>query len=375
VAGRTFLVSGDVAADIADAEAAILRLNAAPGALANTEAIARLLLRAEAVASSRVEGLKIRPRRLLRAEAVRHEGANIAHDVTAEEVLGNVDSMIAALEAADPVRPVTASTLLDIHRALLAGTHLSAHAGQPRTVQNWLGGNNYNPCDADFVPPPPEDVPALLEDLAAFCNLDTLPAVAQAAIAHAQFETIHPFVDGNGRAGRALVHLVLRRRGLAPHTVPPISLVLATRSKEYVAGLTSYRYEGDPDSTEAREGLNTWLSVFAGACVRAVAEAAEFNDRIAGIERTWRERMMPVRRNSSADLLLAMLPGTPVLTVNTAARMLRRSFRSANTAVGELVAAGILTQINLGRRNRAFEAGDVIDAFAELESQLAEADA
>jgi len=118
--------------------------------------------------------------------------------------------------------------LLDFHQRLLAGTRLDAHAGAIRQEQNWIGGSSYNPCSAAFVPPPPEYVPDLLDDLCQFCNSDDIPAVAQAAIAHAQFDTIHPFVDGNGRTGRALIHLVLRRRGLATRVLPPVSLVLAT---------------------------------------------------------------------------------------------------------------------------------------------------
>ncbi|WP_201295193.1 MULTISPECIES: Fic family protein [Nocardia] len=107
---------------------------------------------------------------------------------------------------------ITEDVLLEIHRRLLAGTRLAEHGGSLRDVQNWIGGSSFNPCSAAFVPPPPELVPELMEDLISFCNSDDLPAVAQAAIAHAQFETIHPFIDGNGRTGRALIHLILRRR-------------------------------------------------------------------------------------------------------------------------------------------------------------------
>jgi len=141
---------------------------------------------------------------------------------------------------------------------LLAGTRLEVHGGSFRGVQNWIGGSDYNPCSADFVPPPPELVAHLMDDLCAFCNTDDLPPVAQAAIAHAQFETIHPFVDGNGRTGRAIVHLVLRRRGLVPRVLPPVSLVLATLARDYVKGLTATRYVGSPSSPEASTGVNRW---------------------------------------------------------------------------------------------------------------------
>lgn len=371
LAARTFTFDGTVAADVADAEAAVRRLNASDTVLVDTEVLARLLLRAEAVASSRIEGLEIGARRLLHADATRESGESVRRDVTAEEVLGSIDAMAAALDAADSTRAVTRDTILGIHRRLLAGTRLAEHAGQMRTEQNWIGGNAYNPCGAAFVPPPSEAVPALLDDLASFCNDDSLPAVAQAAIAHAQFETVHPFVDGNGRAGRALIHLVLRRRGLAPRTVPPISLVLATRSRDYISGLTAFRYVGDPTSAAAGEGLNAWVSTFAGACTRSVADAERFTSELATIEARWRERMTPFRRNSSVDLLLSVLTGTPIITVSGAAQLLGRSFRSVNTAIAQLADAGVITQVNLGKRNRAFEAPEVIDAFSAFERQLA----
>ena len=161
--------------------------------------------------------------------------------------------MAAAIRSIRPGDPITVDDLLRFHRRLLAGGRLDAHAGVIRSEQNWIGGSSYNPCSAAFVPPPPELVHDLLEDLCAFCNGDAVPAVAQAAIAHAQFETIHPFADGNGRTGRALIHLVLRRRGLATRVLPPVSLVLATWSDDYVAGLQATRYRG-PASSDAGAG-------------------------------------------------------------------------------------------------------------------------
>ncbi|EQD45196.1 filamentation induced by cAMP protein Fic, partial [mine drainage metagenome] len=163
--------------------------------------------------------------------------------------------------------------LLDIHRRLLARTLLEPYAGIIRDQQNWIGGSSYNPCSADFVPPPPELVIELLRDLCDFSCTDDLLAIAQAAIAHAQFETIHPFVDGNGRTGRALIHLILRRRGLALRSIPPVSLVLATWARDYINGLALFRYVGSPDDPAAIDGVNTWIGRFASACTRSVADA------------------------------------------------------------------------------------------------------
>ncbi|MGV8084130.1 MAG: Fic family protein [Coriobacteriia bacterium] len=367
---RSFNLTGEVAADVADAEAALARLDARVSSLTNTEALARILLRAESVASSQIEGLEIGARRLMRAEAARQIGQSPG-DITAEDILGNIDAMRAALEAAESEGRISTDTFLAIHKCLLKETRLKAYAGRIRERQNWIGGNTYNPCAAAYVPPPPEHVSELLADLAEFCNTDVLPPVVQAAIAHAQFETIHPFADGNGRTGRALVHLILRRRKVSIHVQPPISLILATRSEDYIRGLTAFRPNGPADSVEAFGGLNEWLGIFASACVRSVRDAEAFEDRCAEIEGAWRERLGTIRADSSVDLLLRILVGTPIVTVKSAVGALGRSKPQVNSAMMRLVEAGVLAQVTVGRRNRAFEAREVIDAFQDLERQLA----
>ena len=370
LAGRRFVLDGDVAADVADAEAALLKLDASAAALAGTEALARLLLRAESVASSRIEGLEVGGRRLLRADAARQLG-EASRDVTALEVLGNIDAMAWGVDAAAPGRPITVHTLLEAHRRLLAGTRLEHQGGRLRALQNWIGGSAYNPCSAEFVPPPSDAVAGLMDDLLAFCNDDSLPALAQAAIAHAQFETIHPFVDGNGRTGRVLIHLVLRRRGLGLRVLPPVSLVLATWSRDYIAGLTATRHVGPPDSTEAHAGANRWIALFAAACRRAVEDAMRFEAHVRALQASWIERAGRPRRDSAARRLIEALPAAPVLTASTAATLIGRSFQATGQAIDRLVSAGVLAQASAGRRNRTFEAPELIEAFTALERQLA----
>jgi Fic family protein len=370
LSGRTFRLDGDVAADVADAESAITRLDAQSAGLVDTESLARLLLRAESVASSRIEGLEVGPRRLLRAEAARRAG-EAPSDLTAVEVLGNIDGMAYAIDQISPGGEITKDQLLEVHRRLLEGTRLHDRGGTFRTEQNWIGGSSYNPCNAVFVPPPPELVAELVDDLAAFCNEDMLPTVGQAAIAHAQFETIHPFVDGNGRTGRALIHMILRRRGLASRVLPPVSLVLATWAQDYVDGLTATRYRGPSTSTQAHGGTNLWVGRFAAACTRAAADAWALEIRAREIEDAWRVRIGRVRARSSVDLLLRRLVGSPVLTVTSASQLIGRSFVQTNQAVARLAEVGVLRQVTVGRRNRAFEAPDIIAAFTDLERRLA----
>jgi Fic family protein len=368
--GRKLLFEAATAADIADAERAIAVLDAQASALLDTEALARILLRAECEASSRIEGIEVGARRLLRAEAAIDLGEQPT-DMTAAEVVGNIEAMASAIQEIDPEDPITVDLLLRFHGRLLSGTRLEAYAGRTRDEQNWIGGSDHNPCSAAFIPPPPEYVSDLLEDLCRFCNDDALPVVAQAAMAHAQFETIHPFIDGNGRTGRALIHFVLRRRGLAARVLPPISLVLATWTNDYVQGLQATRYRGPASSTAAQNGANLWVARFAAACRRAVDDASDFEERSRSLQEEWRERLGRVRANSGTDLVLRALPGAPLITVKSAAALIGRTFASANEAIKRLVDAGILRPVTVGRRNRAFEAAGVIEAFTALERQLA----
>src|SRR5215472_14656077 len=166
--GRRIVLDGDTAADIADAERAIALLDAQASTLIDTEALARILLRAECVASSRIEGLEVGARRLLRAEAAVAAGEQHT-DVTAAEVLANIHAMATAIRSIGPGDPITPDVLLDFHQQLLRGTRLDAHAGSIRSEQNWIGGSSYNPCSAVFVPPP-EFVHDLLADLCQFCS-------------------------------------------------------------------------------------------------------------------------------------------------------------------------------------------------------------
>ena len=221
------------------------------------------------------------------------------------------------------------------------------------------------------MPPPPEVVKDLFEDLCAFASADVWSPLIQAAVTHAQFETIHPFVDGNGRVGRALIHLVLRRRGLELRVQPPISLVLATWPSAYVAGLTATRYVGQPDSAEARDGLDRWVALAAAACLRAAGDAARFEEQVQAIQAEWLERVGPARRDSALRLLIDALSEAPVLTTSVVAELIGRSLRATGQAMDQLVREGILVQITVGRRNRAFEAPQLIEAFTAFERGLA----
>ena len=370
LSGRAWVLQDYAAADVADAERAVAALNADASALTNTEALARLLIRTEAVASSKIEGLSIGARRLLHAEAKRRL-LGLDADEVATEILNNIEAMTAAIDAVGPDAPITVEIILDLHARLLAGTRLDEVGGQLRATQNWIGGSDYNPCSAEFVPPPPERVPDLIEDLIAFSNEDGLPAVAQAAIAHAQFETIHPFSDGNGRAGRAFMQMILRRRGLTARILPPISLVLASMSQSYVDGLMMTRYRGPATGKAAVEATSTWIGRFSAATSRACEQATGYERRASELIDDWRARLGTIRKGSATDRILGVLPGAPVLTIESAASLLSVSDKPAAEAIGRLEQAGILRQTKAGARNRTFECPEVIQAFTDLERGLA----
>lgn len=368
----TLRVAAEVAADVADAERQITSLPA-HGSSATVEALSRFLLRAEAVASSRIEGLEVGARRLAHAEIAEREGWQI-DDQTAKDVVGNIVTVRAAIERGRSSASMAVEDLHALHRALLAGDRRFA-VGVTRDVQNWIGGSPYNPCGADFVPPPADSVEDLLTDLVNYVNGDDHPAVIQAALAHAQFETIHPYVDGNGRVGRALIHIVLTRRGLSAGPVLPISLALATRQDAYIRGLTSYRFVAPWGSPEADEAVGIWLEIFASACRRAVDDARWLVAEYDALISRYQNAIGPVRQHSTVSELLSRLGELPVLTVELAAAHLDRSFEATNNAISRLVEVGALRQSTAGRRNRVFEAADLLDLVTSAERRMASREA
>lgn len=371
LSGWDVLLPSDLAADIADAETAVRDLNQSGTRHLSLEGLARFLLRAESVASSKIEGLDAGIGRLVEAEALLNQGGEVA-DRTAIEILGNIASMNSAIKHAAQRKDISLDHLLDVHRILLEHSSTPELGGIVREVQNWIGGSSYNPCSAEFIPPPPEYVDELLADLLVYTNGDDHSPLVQAALAHAQFETIHPFIDGNGRTGRALIHIALKRRGLSPSFVPPISLVLATWSNDYIGGLTAFRHLGEADSPSRSEAAHVWLRVFSSATIRACADAEEYASRIDEMVDQWRLMLGSIRRDSALDLLLRVLPGTPLLTVKSAAGLVDRSEVAVGEAINRMVDAGVLSQRNVGKqRYRIFDPPDVLDLFTSLERVLA----
>jgi Fic family protein len=278
------------------------------------------------------------------------------------EVLANVDAMMLAVDDAAAVQQFGIDEILAIHRRLIERAENRQIAGRIRKSQNWIGGNDYNPCGADFVPPPPEEVKRLLADLCRAINDDILPPLAQAALVHAQFETIHPFDDGNGRTGRALIHVVLRRRGVAPQYLPPVSVILANAKSRYIAALNSFR----------RSDMADWLAYFAGATTSASRLAEAYVKAVTRLRDRWRQQLADSPRAPRADAaawqIIDILPAHPVLTGAAAAAASGRSRPQTYQGIEQLVEADILRPISESSRNRAWEATGLLKLIAALEA-------
>lgn len=358
IAAIPLSLEAGIAGIVSEAESRIRSLN--DGARPALAPMARLLLRTESIASSKVEGMQLGVRELARAEARAESGQKAS--TLALEVLANIDAMALAVEEAAVAERFGVGEIIAIHRRLMERAENRAVAGRIRTTQNWIGGNDYNPCGADFVPPPPEHVSALLNDLCEAINDDRLPPIVQAALVHAQFETVHPFSDGNGRTGRALIHVVLRRRHVAPEYLPPVSVVLAAAKDRYIDGLTTFR----------RDDASAWIEHFAAAAAHAAHLARDYVDAVRDLMDDWRQRLAASpsapRKGAAAWAIIDVLPAHPMITAPVAVAATGRAKAAVYQAIEQLQGAGVLVPLSESRRNQAWEAAGLLDIIAALEA-------
>lgn len=355
IADATPSLSIATIAELDRAAASIARLRPRTDGVAPS--FATSLLRVEAVSSSRIEGLRSGHRATSRARVFPGEATALAREVAA-----NVEALELALELGG-AEPFSLDLILQIHGCLLDRS-ASAHAiaGIVRTRQNWIGPSGFGPIGALYVPPPAAEVPPLLDDLVRFAQRTDLPPLLLAAIVHAQFEAIHPFADGNGRVGRALVHVVLRQRGFDPSTIPPISAVLSVQRDAYGAALRAYQLHGDVDA---------WVRYFATSAAIAADHALRLDDDLTALLAEWRTRLGPRRTDATVVALLPRLVERPVLSAPMAAELLDVSDLTARHALGELTEAGVLREVTLARRNRVWEAAEVFTMLDDVELAIA----
>lgn len=373
--GAGLAVNGDVSREVTTVERRIRALNG-PGS-DGLAGVARFLLRSEAIASSRIEGIAPSPQQVALAELGQFETVRGVSE-QAKLVANNMTIVREATTKLVEADTLTVDDIVELHQSLLPDE--PRHHGL-RRVQNWIGTSRLTPIGAAYVAPDPERVPGLMADLVDYLNGAAHAPVVQAAIVHAQFETIHPFTDGNGRVGRALIHTVLARRGLTSRAVLPISLVLSTLSEKYVAGLTAYRHASDAGSAGASAAVNAWLSAFVESANIAVDQAEKLVVEIADLRNVWSGRLTSYRKSlgmrpapradSATARLLAQLTEAPVVTATTLAKILNVSFPAANGALDELNQAGILSTKSIERGATAYVAREVLDLITFSERELA----
>jgi Fic family protein len=349
-----FHLDPSVAAAAEDARAEITRFDADLSHVFPDEfaPLASVLLRTESASSSQIENITAGARALALAElGLTRYGSN------ARLVVANVDAMRRALDLAGEVTP---DTILAIHEALMRGQG-HAEPGDFRSEQVWIGGGDASPHNATFIPPHHDRVRRAIDDLCAFVTRADMPLLAQAAIAHAQFETIHPFNDGNGRTGRALVHAMLKRGGATTRTTIPVSAGLLSDTGTYFEALTAYR-DGDPNPIVTR---------FSDATFAAINNGRQLATDLTGVYDDWQAKLT-ARSDSVAWKVLPILLSQPAVTSKLIQKRTGVSQPAVDRALKQLVADGIATSKNEHgedqRRDIVWRSNEVIaalDAFGD----------
>lgn len=314
------------------------------------EPLARLLLRNEGMASSAIEGLREPMEAVLIAGRIGSGGA-------AGWVADNLAVIDRALETAHAT--LTVDTLHRWHRQLMRhGMLPPGMIGAFRSALGWVGGST--PLDATYVPPPPPEIPRLVDDLIVFADGSPpdLDPVSHAAVIHAQFEAIHPYGDGNGRLGRVLISRTLHRSGVTRRSSIPISMAIARDPGGYLSGLHLFE----------QGMIDPWVSWFAGVAERAASDTYRILDQTEALMARWEEAVTGLRSDHSARALLPSLPAHPLLSAGDVAGLLGRSERSARTALAALAARGVLSPIDVpspgpGRNRHWFIARDLLELW------------
>jgi Fic family protein len=342
-AGPALDVEG-LAGPLRAAEDAVARLGLAGSMVPDTEWFLYGFVRKEAVLSSQIEGTQATLRDVARFEATAE--ADRPDDV--EEVCNYVAALNRARDLiANPTGlPLSTRLLCETHKVLMTGVRgAEKMPGEIRRSQNWIGGSR--PGNASFVPPPPDEVPGLMADLDRWIHSDDpLPPLIKAGLAHAQFETIHPFLDGNGRIGRMLVTLLVEHWGMLSQPLLYLSVAFKRRRPQYYTRLDAVRTGGDWEG---------WTRFF----LECVAEAAEDGVRVATevhalVARDRRAVTGQPGTTVAAIQLIDRLPSTPVVTVPTVAELLGVSAPTARKAIEILEAAEILRETSGRQRDRVY---------------------
>jgi Fic family protein len=350
-------IPADLSADVEEASAALSRFDEHAAKVLGTRSpslgpMSSILLRTESASSSQIEDLTVGPRQLALAEIDQSSSAN------ARTVVANVRAMEAALALADRL---DAEAVLAMHHALLSDQRRwEDRAGRWRDQLVWIGTSGISPCGASHVAAQAPLVPGAVEDLVDYVRRDDLPVLFQAATAHAHFEVIHPFGDGNGRTGRAMVHSILRAKGILRTTTAPVSAGLLKQTEQYFASLTAYR-DGDARPVVER---------FADAARFAASSGARLVDDLAAQVDAAREQLRGLRRQAVAWRVLPLLVSHPVVNARFLADHLSMAGQSAQNALSQLTEAGVLVERTGQRRNRVWEHQGILTVLDQYAQSL-----
>jgi len=337
---------------LSDADRALGRLDGVATMLPNPDLFVAMYVKHEAVQSSQIEGTQSTLVDILEFEAGKGTDGELK-DV--EEVVNYVRAMNHGLARLREGFPLSLRLIREIHEVLLEGVRGAHKArGEFRTTQNWLGPANCTLADADYIPPAPHDMKAALDNFEKFLHeREELPTLVHCALAHAQFETIHPFLDGNGRVGRLLITLLLCERGVLLQPLLYLSYYLKAHRAQYYDRLTAIRTEGDWESR----------TKFFLTGVYEVSQAATDTARqILELKELHRELVQSAPGGANALGLLEALFRTPVLSIKKAGEHLGCSFVTAGKRVQQLESLGILRETTGQQKNRMYS----YDAYLSL---------
>ncbi len=344
--------SDALASALSRADLAVGRLAGAGRRLPKPLLLIRPFVRRESVLSSRIEGTQATLGELLAAEA----GAAVE---CSPEDLREVANHVAALEhgvARLAALPLSLRLIKELHEKLLRGVRGdTATPGEFRRSQNWIGPAGCTLADASFVPPPPDRLMDCLGAWEKFLHDETLPPLVHAALAHSQFEAIHPFLDGNGRVGRLLITLLLVERQVLPSPLLYLSAYFEATRPEYYARLSGVTERGEWEE---------WLAYFLRGVAGQAEDALDRIQRIDALLAGWRERLAaaPSRLPERA---LDLLVENPFWTVNKLAERLDVAFTTAQRAIDRLEAAGVVTLASEAKRNRVYCARAILEVLEE----------
>jgi Fic family protein len=330
IADLTVNLPSDALADAEDASREVTRFDVELGG--EIAPFSSVLLRTEAAASSNIENLTASARAIAEAEL---PGARTT--ANAKAVVANTAAMLAAINLADNIDD---AAILAMHEALMRDVHPKS-AGRWRAEQVWIGGGTHGPRGAMFVPPHHSRVSAAIDDLLRFAQRDDIPALPQIALAHAQFETTHPFADGNGRTGRALIQAMLRHRGLTRNVTVPVSAGLLTDTDSYFAALTAYR-EGDPVPIVRR---------VSEAAVAAVFNGRQLVSDLHAVHAGWNDKIT-ARSDSAVWQVGDLLRRRPVINTALLTEELGIESKHARRYLGPLSEAGIIVETSSSAQPR-----------------------